>query len=167
LYDLYSADLYAVCCRYAKDSSEAKDILQDGFIKIFSHLHQYKSIGTLFGWMKKIMVNTALNNLKKNKNLLAKNIEDYQEMHFEEAPILQNIEAKEIMNCFMELPYKYKIVLSMYIIDGYSYSEISTILNLDESSARSRVFRGKVMIQKIITSKISIDRNIKNEKNIK
>ena len=145
---MYSAELYAICCRYASDNNEAKDILQEGFIKIFTHLNQYNATGPLYAWMKKIIVNTALNFIKKNKKHFAKDIDDYKETVPDQEKILQDLDTKDLMKSFMELPYKYRVVLGLFIVEGYSYQEISKIINVEETACRTRAFRGKIMLQK-------------------
>jgi RNA polymerase sigma factor (sigma-70 family) len=150
---MYSSQLYAVCLRYAIDKNDAKDILQEGFIKIFTHLHQFNNTGTIYGWMKQIMVNTALNFIKKNKKYKALEVEEYMDLQQEGFSVIEKINSKEIMNCFMELPNKYRIVMSMFIIEGYSHAEISKILEIEESTCRSKVFRGKILLQKLLNEK--------------
>ena len=145
---MYSAELYAICCRYASDNNEAKDILQEGFIKIFTHLNQYNATGPLYAWMKKIIVNTALNFIKKNKKHFAIDIDDYKDVVSDQEKILQDLDAKDLMKSFMELPYKYRVVLGLFIVEGYSYQEISAIINVEETACRTRGFRGKIMLQK-------------------
>jgi RNA polymerase sigma factor (sigma-70 family) len=149
LYDLYSEELYALCCRYATDKNEAKDILQEGFIKIFTNLSQFKNEGTLIGWMKRIMINTALNYIKKHKSQLHSDVEDYKETISNSETIFQQIDAKDIMKSFIQLPYKYRIIMGLYIIEGYNYNEISQLLQLDEATCRTRVYRGKLLLQKM------------------
>ena len=145
---MYSAELYAICCRYASDNNEAKDILQEGFIKIFTHLNQYNATGPLYAWMKKIIVNTALNFIKKNKKHFAKDVDDYKNAVSDQEKTFQDLDMKDLMKSFMELPYKYRVVLGLFIVEGYSYQEISKLINVEETTCRTRVFRGKIMLQK-------------------
>jgi RNA polymerase sigma factor (sigma-70 family) len=153
--------LYAVCLRYAIDKSDAKDILQEGFIKIFTHLNQFNNSGTLYSWMKQIMVNTALNLIKKNKKYKSIEVEEYLDVQQDGFSVIEKIDSKEIMNSFMELPSKYRIVMSMFIIEGYSHAEISKILEIEESTCRSKVFRGKILLQKLLNEKNNFTINVK------
>jgi RNA polymerase sigma factor (sigma-70 family) len=153
LYNQYSDELYAMCCRYAIDKEEAKDMLQEGFVRIFVNLKQFEGKGSLIGWMKKVMSSTAINYLKKNRKFISNDIDNYKEYFHQEEHITANLEAKSIMNAFMELPYHYRVVLNMYIIDGYSYKEISENLKIEESSCRTKVHRGKALLQNIIQEK--------------
>jgi RNA polymerase sigma factor (sigma-70 family) len=151
LYDLYSSQLFAICCRYATDHYEAKDILQEGFIRIFTHLKQYNGTGSLIGWMKKVVVNTSLNYIKKHKKEILKPLD------FSNESIAGNIDSttsyideKEIIKAFMQLSYNYRIILGLHIIEGYSYKEISQILGLEETACRTRVHRAKLQLKEII-----------------
>lgn len=151
LYDLYSSQLFPICCRYAIDQNEAKDILQEAFIRIFTTLKQYKADGALIGWLKRVVVTTALNYIKKNKKHLSKEIAEEQNEKLETQSVAEDqISAKEIMEAFNQLPYHYRTVLGLAIIDGYSYKEISEILQLEESSCRTKVHRGKILLQNIL-----------------
>ncbi len=151
LYDTYSSELYSICYRYAIDSHEAKDILQEGFIRIFTNIKQYRGDGVLIGWMRRVIITTALNYIKKHKKELVKEIETNK---VESYGITNNIDAalhtKDIMKAFMQLPYNYRSILGLHIIEGYTYKEISNLLSLEESSCRTKVHRGKLMLQKII-----------------
>jgi RNA polymerase sigma factor (sigma-70 family) len=151
LYDMYSSELYAICYRYATDSHEAKDILQEGFIRIFTNLKQYRGDGALIGWMKRVIITTALNYIKKHKKEITKefdtNISDNYGVTYN---IESDLHTKDIMLAFMQLPYAYRTILGLHIIEGYTYKEISNTLHLEESSCRTKVHRGKQMLQKII-----------------
>jgi RNA polymerase sigma factor (sigma-70 family) len=153
LYDKYSADLYIVCKRYATDNDEAKDILQEGFIRIFTNLKQYRAEGSLIGWMKRVVVTTALNYIKKHKKEILKEIDDHQESYTTNDDIEASINYKEIINAFMQLPYQYRTLLSLFIIDGYTHKEIANILKIEESNCRSKLHRGRLLLQKILNNK--------------
>jgi RNA polymerase sigma factor (sigma-70 family) len=151
LYDLYSSELFPICCRYATDKEEAKDILQEGFIRIFTCLKQYKGNGSLAGWMKRVVVTTALNYIKKNRKAIFSDIDLYQDyLPHTNAEVDATINAKEIMEAFMQVPYNYRTILGLHIIDGYSYKELSTLLQIEESTCRTKVHRGKQFLQNIL-----------------
>lgn len=151
LYDLYSSELFAICIRYATDSNEAKDILQEGFIKIFTHLKQYNGSGSLMGWMKRVIVTTALNYIKKHKKTINSPL-DYSNETLQESfdNINSYINTKDLMNAFMQLAYSYRTVLGLHIIDGYSYKEISQIIGIEEVACRTRVHRAKQKLKEIL-----------------
>ncbi len=151
LYDLYSSQLFAICSRYATDSSEAKDILQESFIKIFTHLKQYNGSGSLIVWMKRVTVNTALNYIKKHRKEITKEF-DYanENMIGEIDSTTSYIDAKEIIKAFMQLSYAYRTILGLHIIEGYNHKEISELLLIEEVTCRTRVHRAKEKLKKII-----------------
>jgi RNA polymerase sigma factor (sigma-70 family) len=151
LYDLYSSELFAICCRYATDESEAKDILQEGFIRIFTNLKQYKGTGSLIGWMKRVVVTTALNYIKKHRKEITNPIEfsnDTMQETFDSTT--SYIDTKGILKAFLQLPYPYRTILGLYIIEGYSYKEISEIIDIEEVACRTRVHRAKIKLKTII-----------------
>jgi RNA polymerase sigma factor (sigma-70 family) len=151
LYDVYSSELFAICYRYATDSNEAKDILQESFIRIFTHLQQYNGSGSLIGWMKRVVVNTSLNYIKKHKK------EIITPLDFSSEKVQENfdsttsyIDTKDIINAFLQLDYPYRTILGLHILEGYSYKEISQILGLEETTCRTRVHRAKSRLKEII-----------------
>jgi RNA polymerase sigma factor (sigma-70 family) len=151
LYDLYSSELFAICCRYATDSNEAKDILQEGFIRIFTHLKQYKGSGSLIGWMKRVVVTTSLNYIKKHKKEITTPLDYSNEVTQGEFDSTTSyIDTKEIIQAFMQLAYPYRTILGLHIIEGYNYKEISKILSLEEVACRTRVHRAKQKLKEIL-----------------
>ncbi len=149
LYEMYNATLYPICLRYATNIEEAKDILQEGFIRIFTNLKQFKNEGSLEGWLRRVIVTTALNYIKKHKKHLHNNIDEMGEANYSFNNTHSIIEVNDIMQCFAQLPYAYRIILNLYTIEGYSYNEISKHLQLEESSCRTKVHRAKLLLQKI------------------
>ncbi len=151
LYDLYSSELFAVCFRYASDANEAKDILQEGFIRIFTHLKQYKGSGALIGWMKRVVVTTSLNYIKKHRKEITNPIEfsiNTMDDNFDSTT--SYIDTKEILKAFMLLPYSYRTILGLHVVEGYSYKEISKIIGIEEVACRTRVHRAKIKLKNII-----------------
>jgi RNA polymerase sigma factor (sigma-70 family) len=152
LYDMYNNRFYPICLRYATNIDDAKDMLQEGFIRIFTNIKQFKGDGSLEGWMRRVIVTTALNYLKKHQKHLHKDVETINEENYAVNNTYSIMEVKDIMQCFQLLPYAYKVVLNLYTIEGYSYGEISGLLQIEESSCRTRVFRAKQLLQKIFLS---------------
>lgn len=151
LYDMYCSELFAICWRYATDADEAKDILQEGFIRIFTHLKQYSGRGSLIGWMKSVIVTTSLNYIKKHKKDITIPLDFSNENilgEFDNAT--SYIDTKEIIKAFMQLAYPYRIILGLHIIEGYSYKEISLLLGIEETACRTRVHRAKIKLKSII-----------------
>lgn len=152
LYDKYSGKLYAVCYRYAKNSEDAKDILQEAFINVFNNLEKYKGEGSFEGWMRRIAVNCAIRHYEKAVRKLDNRDIDSQPEHGHSDNILSNISAQEIVNIINGLPDGYRVVFNMYAIEGYNHKEIGEALGISESSSRSQLTRARKMLMKLIQS---------------
>lgn len=150
LFEHYSKRMYGVCLRYSKDMDEAQDVLQMGFIKVFEKLEMYKHQGSLEGWIRKIIVNTALDNIRKNKKLM-NNIEidkvDYQ-LHNDEANVLDSLSARDLLKVIQEMPTGFRTVFNMFAIEGFSHKEIAEELNISVSTSKSQFSRARVYLQK-------------------
>jgi RNA polymerase sigma factor (sigma-70 family) len=159
-YERFSPRMLAVCYRFAKNREDAEDMLQEGFIKIFSQLQQYRNEGALEGWIRRIVVHTCINFLKKNKKFSdtvdLMYIHDYATNENLVPSILQ---AKQIVECIRMLPLGYRTVLNLYAIEGYAHKEIGEILEIGESSSRSQYTRAKAMLEGILIKRNIIDKN--------
>lgn len=149
LFEQYAPILMGVCFRYAKNESDANEILQLGFIKIFNHLHQFKFESSLSTWLTRIIINTALNFVKANEKVKwetdLNNIAQDENCSVEQ---LHQIDLKTLMDCIQELPPGFRIVLNMYAIEGYTHKEIAQELNIAESTSRSQFARAKTLLEK-------------------
>jgi len=150
LYRSYASKLYAVCLQYSRDRDEAKDILQEGFIKVFENLHTYKSEGTFENWIRKIVVNVALEKFR-NKNILHK-VEDIDKlMGTVSEPYdgdYSDLDAEMLMNIIRDLSPQYRMVFNLYALEGYSHSEISKMLKISEGASKSNLSRARLILQK-------------------
>jgi RNA polymerase sigma-70 factor (ECF subfamily) len=151
LYNKYNAKMLGVCYRFAKNKIDAEDMLQEGFIKIFTQIHQYRNDGSLEGWIRRIIVHHCINYLKKNKKftdtvdlVYAVEIQN----HAESIPSI--IQAKQVVESIRMLPLGYRTVLNLYAIEGYSHNEIATMLEIQESTSRSQYARAKILLEKIL-----------------
>lgn len=144
LYQLFSSKMFAVCLRYARDQDEAADILQTGFIKVFSKSHLFDHKGSLEGWIRRIMVNTAIEMHRKNKTNF---LETLQEQHHSIPESQQrsddNIHYKDLMQLVTKLPMGYKTVFNLYAIEGYSHKEIADMLIISEGNSKSQLSRAR------------------------
>jgi RNA polymerase sigma-70 factor (ECF subfamily) len=152
LFEYYSKRMMGVCLRYSKNAEEAQDVLQMGFIKIFEKLEMYNHKGSLEGWIRKIIVNTALDNIRKNKKL-QNNVDidkvDYQlDTHSETA--IEALSAQDLLKVIQSMPTGFKTVFNMYAIEGYSHKEIAEELNITVSTSKSQFSRARVYLQKIL-----------------
>ena len=154
LYNRFSPRMLGVCYRFAKNKEDAEDMLQEGFIKVFSQIHQYRSEGALEGWIRRIMVHTCINVLKKNKKFSdSVDIMFASGVGIREENIPSIMQAKEVVECIRLLPIGYRTVLNLYAIEGYSHKEIGDVLDIEESTSRSQYTRAKAMLEDILVKK--------------
>lgn len=151
LYEKFQAKMLGVCIRYVNNKDEAQDILQDGFIQIFNKIDTFRGNGSLEGWIRKIMVNTALQHLRKNKSMNHQESLDGLEEKIESQTFtIESIEAKDILKFIRELPEGYRTVFNMYAIEGYSHKEIAEQLNISVNTSFSQFSRAKSLLQKLM-----------------
>lgn len=154
LYTRLSPKMLGVCYRFAKSREDAEDMLQEGFIKIFAQIHQYRNEGALEGWIRRIVVHTCINILKKNKKFSdSVDISYANGVGIREENIPSIMQAKQVVECIRLLPVGYRTVLNLYAIEGYSHKEIGCMLDIEESTSRSQYTRAKVMLEEILVKK--------------
>ncbi|HSV89123.1 MAG TPA: RNA polymerase sigma factor [Bacteroidales bacterium] len=150
LYTLFSQKMYGVCLRYAGNYHEAQDILQEGFLKVFEKLHSFKWQGSLEGWIKRIMIHSAIEKYRERIYFLS--VEDFrshQGVYLEnQAP--EKIALDDLLNLIQMLPDQYRMVFNMAIIEGLNHKEISEILSISESTSRSNLSRARSLLQEWI-----------------
>lgn len=150
LYDQYAPLFLGICMRYANSRDEAEDILQDAFVKIFFKIEQYKNVGSFEGWMKRIVVNTALTYYRLNqKHFHHEDIEEVQESKID-VPSTGDADftREELFKTIKSLPEGYRAVFNMYAIEGYNHKEIGEMLRISEGTSKSQYSRAKSIIQK-------------------
>ncbi|MGD1845567.1 MAG: RNA polymerase sigma factor [Salibacteraceae bacterium] len=151
LYDQYSELLMGVCLRYMGSRELAQDVLQEGFIRVFRKLDTYKGEGALGAWIRRIMVNTALEHLRKLKK--QEMTADFQEADYlipEREQTLSGIGAKEIMQLIQQLPVGYRTVLNLYAVEGYNHREIAEQLGISEGTSKSQYSRARNLLKKML-----------------
>lgn len=147
LFKRYAGKMKAVCMRYMRQSDEAEDVLQEGFIKLFKSLHQYTFQGSFEGWIRRIMVNTALTKMNKMSFKLEVDlIENYHDT-FDYRDIVESISVKEIRGMIAELPEGYRVVFNLYVVEGYSHKEIAETLGITENTSRSQLLKARLALQ--------------------
>jgi len=155
LYKLFSRKLFAVCYSYSKDYTEAEDTLHDGFMKIFSNISQYTYKGSFEGWMRRIIVNTALEKYRMQKHLYVDDDFEYNEdISYDE--IISNISANDLLEIIKELPPKYKMVFNLFAIEGYTHKEISEMLKISEGTSKSNLARARFILVKKVENKFYV-----------
>lgn len=150
LYEKYYSRMYVLCVRYMKNRDEAEDVLQDGFVTVFSKIGSYSGEGSFEGWMRKVFVNTALMKLRK-KDFLKDSVDvaEVKNVSFE-AGILETMGGKEIMQLISTMPPGFRTVFNMNIIEGYSHKEIAEALGISEGTSRSQLKRARIWLQERI-----------------
>ena len=158
LYNRYSPKMLSVCYRFAPSREDAEDMLQEGFIKVFSHIHTFQGKGAFEGWIRRIIVHTCINVLKRNKKF-NDNVDMEYAMHATVRESIPSImQAKQVVECIRLLPVGYRTVLNLYAIEGYSHREISEIMDIEESTSRSQYTRAKAMLEQILVKRRIIDK---------
>ncbi len=147
LYDRFSPKMYGVCLQYSKNIEEAKDILQEGFIKLFRKLRQFKGKGSFEGWVRRIFINTALEKLRAQSRLVVTDEEiELPTMNLSEK-IISDLSAQELLQMIQELSPRYRLVFNLYAIEGYSHKEISKMLKISEGTSKSNLSRARTILQ--------------------
>ena len=151
LYDALAPKMMALCLRYIGDRPTAEDVLQDGFITLFSRLDSYSGAGSFEGWARRIFVNTALMHLRKTDALkLSDDIGEARGLFTEEATPVQKIGYRELMALIAQLPADARTIFNMFVIEGYSHKEIAQALDLNEATTRSKLQRARIRLQELI-----------------
>jgi RNA polymerase sigma-70 factor (ECF subfamily) len=154
LYNRYSPKMLSVCYRFAHNREDAEDMLQEGFIKIFSQMHTFGNRGAFEGWIRRVIVHTCINILKKNKKFNESvDIIHATSVQVREESVPSIIQAKQIVECIRMLPIGYRTVLNLYAIEGYTHREIGAMLDIEESTSRSQYTRAKAMLEDILVRK--------------
>lgn len=154
LYERFSPKMLAVCYRYSHNREDAEDMLQEGFIKVFSQITTFESRGALEGWIRRIMVHTCINILKKNKKFNESvDLIHANALQGREDTIPSIMQAKEVVESIRMLPLGYRTVLNLYAIEGFSHREIGSMLDIEESTSRSQYTRAKSMLEDILVKK--------------
>lgn len=154
MYDALARKMFAVCMRYMGNRQDAEDILQDGFVTLFSKLESYSGAGSFEGWARKIFVNTALMSLRK-KDVLRQSddVDTAWYISADEPTPVQKIGYQELSKMISELPPGFRTAFNMYIIEGYSHKEIAEALGVSEATSRSQLQRARAMLQGKIKEK--------------
>ena len=148
IYHLYAGKLFALCLKYSKTRQSAEDNLQDAFITIFDKIEQYKFKGSFEGWMKRIVINTSLQTYREKNvlNLVEENYPDEVEIEINE----EDLSLDFLLKIIRELPERYRMVFNLYVLDGYSHKEISSMLNIAIGTSKSNLSRARLILKEKI-----------------
>lgn len=153
-YQRFASKMYGVCLRFAKNQMEADDMLQEGFIKVFSNLQTFRNEGSLEGWIRRTIVNTAINIYKKN-------IKYQKDIEIDKADVFQNedpgaidhLGVAELLKLIAALPTGYRMVFNLNVMEGYTHKEISKLLDISENTSKSQLSRARQTLQKKIAER--------------
>jgi RNA polymerase sigma factor (sigma-70 family) len=150
LYERYAPKMYGVCLRYAGNAEDAQDILQDGFVKVFRHLERFRSEGSFEGWMRRIFVNTAIEQYRKK--VILQKVDEHQEERMEDTNwnVLDKLAAKDILNALQELSPGYRTVFNLFVVEGYSHKDIASMMGISEGTSKSQLARAKGILQQML-----------------
>jgi RNA polymerase sigma factor (sigma-70 family) len=150
LYNRFAPKMYAVCLRYASNAEEAEDILQEGFIKIFNKISSYRGEGSFEGWIRRIFVNTAIEQFRKKTYLQP--ITEVEEDTYEGKylSVLDSLAEKDIIQLVQQLSPGYRTVFNMYVVEGYTHKQIAEILGISEGTSKSQLSRAKLILQDLV-----------------
>ncbi|MCC7333154.1 MAG: RNA polymerase sigma factor [Flavobacteriales bacterium] len=152
LFDTFSKRMMGTCLRYTKDVEEAQDVLQMGFVKVFEKLYLFNNEGSLEGWIRKVIINTALDQIRKNKKFednLDLNVVEYH-VSSDNENALEHLSAKDLLKIIQEMPTGFRTVFNLYAIEGYTHQEIADKLNISINTSKSQYSRARVYLQKIL-----------------
>lgn len=161
LYEKFASQLFVVCLRYAKDTMEAEDILQDAFLKIFDKIGTYRGDGVFEGWMRRIVVNTALNQIRSNKkDMLTEINEEITESTYDgEAHSESGYDFKVLLALIQQLAPRYRLIFNLFAVEGYSHKEIAQELGISEGTSKSQYSRARAILMDLLTKKEKITTN--------
>jgi RNA polymerase sigma-70 factor, ECF subfamily len=154
LYSMYVEDMMILCLRYIANKEDAKEAMMDGFLSFFRNLDKfsYLGAGSVKAWLKKIVINQCLMQLRKRKTLITSDLDtDKIELQEDGASALDMIAAKEILELLQSLPDGYRTVFNLYVFDGLNHKEIATLLQISEQTSKSQLHRARMMMQEKIT----------------
>ncbi|MEO5909230.1 MAG: sigma-70 family RNA polymerase sigma factor [Ginsengibacter sp.] len=159
LYQRFAPKMFAVCLRYSKSREEAEDILQDGFVQVFKSLHSFKFAGSFEGWIKKIMVYSAIASYRANSKMQVvinnvENLPDIEMMNNEN--VINLLGKKELLQMVQTLPPMYRMVFNLYVFEGLKHREIAKHLGVSEGTSKSNLHDAKVILQKAVTNSMKI-----------
>jgi len=150
LYESYYGKLLAVCIRYSNNYEDARDILNEGFVKVFRYLERYQVGTSLESWMKRIMINTSIDFYRKEIRHRSEDIDTAQYKVVDDKDVISNFTAQEILKSIQKLPPAYRAVFNLYAIEGYSHKEVAESLGITESTSRSNLVKARTKLKALL-----------------
>lgn len=156
LYEDYYPTMMGICLRYSNNQEDALDILHEGFIKVFKHIGKYQPGTSLSAWIRRIMVNTAIDFYRKNIRRRTETIENAYHVSSDDADAISQYSEQEILKAVQDLTPAYRTVFNLYVIEGYSHKEIGDMLGITESTSRSNLVKARVKLQDSLKSSAQV-----------
>ena len=153
LFNRYASTLLGVCMRYARNKEDAEDILQDAFIKIFKKISQFKGDGSFEGWMRRVVVNTALKKYTVSRYSKEFSVDEVKDSHLPDSndvPAFNHLTEKDLLLLIHNLPDGYRIIFNLYVIEGFQHDEIAHMLGIQPGTSRSQLVKARQMLQREI-----------------
>lgn len=149
LYRHFAPRMYGICLRFAGNPMDADDILQEGFIKIFTKIKDFRNEGSFEGWIRRTFINTAINYYRRNvKNLKNDNLDGLEISNDRDEDVVDKISREELLNILQELPLGYRTVFNLNVLEGYTHKEIGEMLGISDNTSKSQLTRARALLQK-------------------
>ena len=155
LYEKFSPVMFAICLRYSRDRTEAEDLLHEGFLKVFRSIDDFRGEGSLEGWMRRIMVNTALEQYRRKNYLYPVENLPEEEAGEAESPDMQ-LRSEDLQQMIRELPPRYRMVFNLYALEGYSHKEIAKMMGITTGTSKSNLSRAREILQRKVEAQYGI-----------
>ena len=150
IYKAISGKMYSLCLRYAGNAEDAKDFFQEGFVKLFRHLANFRASGSFEGWARQIFVSTCIDGIKK-RNILLPVVPEGIDMPGDEFNGFDKLANQDLIDIIRQLPDGYRTVVNLFMVEGYNHKEIGEMLNISEEGSRSQLFRARILLKKMLT----------------
>lgn len=163
LYDRFSSKMFSVCLRYAPDYQIAEDILQEGFVKAFKNLERFRFEGSFEGWLRKIMVNSAIE-IHRRKNILYPIFDvEHTDVELFDEDAVEKLAAADLLQMISSLSPGYRTVFSLYAIEGFSHKEIAEQLNISEGTSKSQLARARYILMELVEQRTGVKRKVSGQ----
>ena len=157
LYQQFAPKMFGVCLRYSINKEEAEEILQEGFVQVFKCLNNFKNQGSFEGWVRKIMVNCAIQHYRSNPKMnIVEYIEFVNDDKSTDEMIFSELQKKDLLKMVQALPPVYRLIFNLYVFEGMKHREIAELLNVSEGTSKSNLFNAKLILQKSVISSFKI-----------
>ncbi len=151
LYQTYAGKMMSICMRYAPDREQAQDILQDGFVKVFQKMGHFRADGPLGGWIARTMVNTALDQIRRNKPFdHSVDLTEAEHLHATDEQAVSAMSTTELIELIQALPTGYRTVFNLFVIEGYPHKEIGEMLGISENTSKSQFMKARAYLRKLL-----------------